>query len=314
LIARAVKRRAPLGARGDLNAYRLLHGVGDSVPGLSVDRYGQLLVIHADSAPLLEEWVAQLRAHLEESFAAAYVKLHPRRTGCVRPDLVKRLAPEEPLWGKPVESATVQEYGVRYLIRPAAGLSVGLFLDMREVRQYLRSSVSGRSVLNLFAYTCAFGVCATLGGGSRVVNLDLSRPHLEWGKANYELNGCAVDGRDFIYGDAFDWLVRFVRRSWRFDLVIIDPPSFSSTPFSVTRDYPGLVAAASRVVSPGGTLLAATNHAATSDERFEGWLGRGLADGGRRGRLLYRWHEPSPDFPLPPGGRPYLKVRALELD
>ena len=122
-------------------------------------------------------------------------------------------------------------------------------------------------------------------------------------------------GTDFVYGDAFDWLGRFARRGERFDLVIVDPPSFSSTPFSVTRDYPRLVEAAARTVAPAGILLAATNHAGTSDDRFEAWLQNGLTLAGRYGRVVQRWHEPRLDFPMPPGrGQPYLKVRALVLD
>jgi len=219
------------------------------------------------------------------------------------------------VWGPPRPETEVLEDGVRYLVRPDAGLSVGLFLDMREVRGWLRTNAARRRVLNLFAYTCSFGVNAALGGAARVLNLDLSRGYLDWGKTNYRLNRLSVDDRDFVYGDAFDWLGRFARRGERFDLVIVDPPSFSSTPFSVTRDYPRLVEAAARTVAPAGILLAATNHAGTSDDRFEAWLQNGLTLAGRYGRVVQRWHEPRLDFPMPPGrGQPYLKVRALVLD
>jgi 23S rRNA G2069 N7-methylase RlmK/C1962 C5-methylase RlmI len=97
-------------------------------------------------------------------------------------------------------------------------------------------------------------------------------------------------------------------------MVIVDPPSFSSTPFSVTRDYPRLVEAAARIVAPAGILLAATNHAGTSDEHFDHWLHSGLTMAGRYGRLRSSWHEPTVDFPLAAGRLPYLKVRALVLD
>jgi 23S rRNA (cytosine1962-C5)-methyltransferase len=169
-------------------------------------------------------------------------------------------------------------------------------------------------VLNLFAYTCSFGVCAVHGGAARTVNLDLSKRYLDWGKANYRLNHLPIDERDFIFGDAFDWLRRFARREMRFNVVIVDPPSFSSTPFSVTRDYTRLVGAAARTVAPGGILVVATNHAGTSDERFESWLEDGLESADRDGRLAQRWHEPAVDFPVPVGQQPYLKVRALVLD
>jgi 23S rRNA (cytosine1962-C5)-methyltransferase len=278
-----------------------------------VDRYGDVAVIHVESWSLLDEWLPQLKEELAWS-GSAYAKVHPRSASHLNTEERRRLAPDEPLWGQPVESVSVAEFGTRYLVRPTAGLSVGLFLDMREVRSWLRQVSGGRTVLNLFAYTCSLGVCAALGSARRVVNIDVSRPYLEWGKANYELNGCSVDARDFIYGDAFDWLRRFARRGERFDLVIVDPPSFSSTPFSVTRDYARLAEAAVRVVSSGGVLLAATNHAATTDERFDAWLRAGLTSAGRPGEIVKRWHEPEEDFPLAAGQRPYLKVRAVRLD
>jgi 23S rRNA (cytosine1962-C5)-methyltransferase len=271
-------------------------------------------VIHADSTTVLERWLPAIREDLGD-FASAYAKVHPRTASRLTAEDARRLAPEQPLWGSPADEVEVVEYGVRYSIRPGGGLSVGLFLDMRDVRTWLRANTRGQSVLNLFAYTCSFGVSAALGGASRVLNVDLSRGYLEWGKANYRVNGLAVDERDFVYGEAFDWLHRFGRRDERFDVVIVDPPSFSSTPFSVTRDYARLVEAAARVVAPTGILVAATNHAGTSDERFEAWLHDGLSRARRHGHLVQRWHEPLADFPLVPGRTPpHLKVRALVLD
>lgn len=268
-----------------------------------MDRFDDVAVIHATSAAASEV----LRPEVERVCPTAYLKVHARTAR-------EYVAQAAPLWGPPRDEVTVLEHGTRYLVRPNVGLTVGLFLDMREVRQWLRSLARDRSVLNLFAYTCSLGVCASLGGANRVVNIDVSRPYLEWGKANYALNGLSVDPRDFIYGDALDWLGRFARRSETFDLVIVDPPSFSTTPFSVTRDYPRLVALAARVLSPRGTLLGATNHAQTAGPRFEQWLDDGLAAAGRRGKERARWHEPSADFPVPRGQHPYLKVRAIELD
>jgi 23S rRNA (cytosine1962-C5)-methyltransferase len=221
---------------------------------------------------------------------------------------------DEPLWGPAVDEVEVLEHGVRYLVRPASGLSVGLFLDMREVRGWLQQQSHRKTVLNLFADTCSLGLSAALGGAARVLNLDLSKHYLDWGKANYTLNDIPTDPKDFVYGEAFDWLARFAKRRQRFDLVIVDPPSFSSTPFAVRRDYPRLVQAAAQIVAPAGILLAATNHAGTSDELFETWLDDGLYRAGRRGQLVHSWREPHTDFPMPARGRPHLKVRALLLD
>ncbi len=273
-----------------------------------MDRFADVCVVNAESQNIGDTWLPDLISLA----ATGYLKIHPRSASRTPSEERRRLAPEEPAWGPRRTEVIVTEHGVRYLVKPPAGLSVGLFLDMREVRQWLRGFTRGMTVLNLFAYTCSLGACAALGGAARVVNVDVSRGYLEWGKANYVLNQLEVDDHDFIYGEAFDWLNRFARREQVFDLVVIDPPSFSSTPFSVTRDYTRLVSAAARAVSRGGTLLAATNHAATSDMRFEAWLMEGLSNASRRGRFRQRWHEPSVDFPI--AGRPYLKVRAIELD
>jgi 23S rRNA (cytosine1962-C5)-methyltransferase len=347
-VAEAIRARAALADLADLTAYRLFHGDGEGAPGLAVDRFADVAVIHADTEATLARYLASLRTELAD-FPTAYAKIHARRAAsgarrsagrpAQRPTLGRETAGkgslvgtertsadterltartsatnEQPLWGPPVDEVLVQEHGVRYLIRPASGLSVGLFLDMREVRAWLRQHSDRRTVLNLFAYTCSLGLSASLGGAARVLNLDLSKRYLDWGKANYTANEILTDERDFVYGDALDWLGRLGRRQQRFDLVIVDPPSFSSTPFSVRRDYPRLVEAAAQVVAPAGILLAATNHAATSDEHFETWLDDGLYRAGRRGQLVRSWREPHADFPLPARSRPHLKVRALLLD
>ena len=86
---------------------------------------------------------------------------------------------------------------------------------MRETRARVRAWAAGKRVLNCFAYTCGFGVAATAGGATRVLNLDLSKSALEWGKANYRANGFTPDDHDFVYGDVFDWLARLARRGAR---------------------------------------------------------------------------------------------------
>lgn len=312
-IAEAIDRREPLALRDGLNAYRLVHRDADGLAGLAIDRYADIAVVHADSWDVVERWQPEMEDALEWT-SSAYVKVHPPRSGGLSAAEQRRLAPGEPLWGNDVEELEVQENQVRYLIRPDAGLSVGLFLDMREVRGWLGGRVRQRSVLNLFAYTCSFGVVAALGGASRVVNVDVSKQYLEWGKINYSLNDVPTDDRDFIYGDAFDWLGRFARRGLFFDVVIVDPPSFSSTPFAVTRDFARLITAAARVVAPDGILVGATNHTGVSDHQVDAWLDSGLQAAERHGRLIRSWHEPLPDFPVATGLAPYLKVRALALD
>jgi 23S rRNA (cytosine1962-C5)-methyltransferase len=308
-IESAVARRsnAQFDAEGATDAYRLVNGAADGVPGLFVDRFDDALVVHADSEQVLHTYQPILASVFSRS-ALAIAKVHPREASRAK-------TRELVLWGDPPTELIAHERGVRYAIRPlGAGLNVGLFVDMREVRSWLREHAKNRTVLNLFAYTCSFGVVACLGSAQRVLNLDLSRQYLAWGRRNYALNELPAHQQDFVYGDAFDWLARFVRRDQTFDVVILDPPSFSTArghSFSVERDYTRLVTSAARTVAPGGILLAATNHAAMSNTRFDAWLRAGLEAAGRRGRIDRRWHEPAADFP---GPHPYLKVRALTLD
>lgn len=314
LLEAALERRAPLAVRSDLTAYRLLNGAAEGAPRLAVDRYGDVAVVHADSYDVLARWHDVLRDVVR--LPTAYAKVHPAQASRLTTEERSALAPEQPLWGAPRESVEVVEHGARYVIRPAAGLSVGLFLDMRDVRDWLHRNSAGKRVLNLFGYTCAFGVRGVLGGAARVLNIDISRSNLDWGRENYQLNGLATDQHDFVYGEAMNWLSRLARRDEVFDLVVLDPPSFSTTrhmAFSVQKDYVRLATLGARVVAPAGILLAATNHAGTSDERFDAWLVAALAAAGRSGRVRARWHEPDLDFPVPRGQRPYLKVRAIQL-
>jgi 23S rRNA (cytosine1962-C5)-methyltransferase len=280
------------------------------MPGLFVDVFADVVVVHADSAAVLRRWQPGLAAAFDPTRSSAIAWVHPQQAS-------RQAARPLPLWGSVPASVDVHEHSVHYLVKPTAGMSVGLFLDMREVRAWLRSVSAGRTVLNLFAFTCSLGVCASLGGAERVINLDLSRAYLDWGKQNYTANGLCARDQDFVYGEAFDWLDRFARRQQQFDLVIVDPPSFSSHrhhPFSVERDYPRLVTTAAHCVSPGGMLLLATNHSGTTDARFEAWLRSGLEMAERKGAIERRWHEPLPDFPVLAGQTPYLKVRALVLE
>jgi 23S rRNA (cytosine1962-C5)-methyltransferase len=156
----------------------------------------------------------------------------------------------------------VREQGLSFAIRPANGLSVGLYLDARDARAWVRAHARGRTVLNLFAYSCGFGVAALAGAATRAVNVDASRKVLDWGEENVRLNGFVPERRDFIAGDAREWLGRFAKKGETFDLVVLDPPSFASVGkkrWVASAQYPDLVREAMACVAPGGQLLACCN-------------------------------------------------------
>jgi 23S rRNA (cytosine1962-C5)-methyltransferase len=313
----AWQRRATLHESKSTNAYRLINRSGDGFPDLAVDRYGDVLVAHLYSQGVK---VAPPRAVLQALAAqagaqAVYLKYRPVQ-GNVLDDRAKQsLTPIEPLIGTAVERVDVIENGSRYIIRPAEGLNPGLFLDMREVREFVRIRAAGKTVLNCFAYTCAFGVTALQGGAARVLNLDISRHYLDWGRENAELNGFATVPTDFVKGDVFDWLRRFGKRGQKFDVVILDPPSYSTTHesrFSVERDTTRLVALAAQVVQPGGYLIACTNYEQLSQRGFVSRVREGLA--GVNAKIVETRHEPDLDFPVVSGAQPYLKVCVVKLN
>ncbi len=318
-LTAALQRRAPLAASPNTNTYRLLHRAADGFPDWTVDQFADVLVAHFYSnqeTRFLASAENGFLADLAEQTRAVYVKYRPTQASTLSEKERAALAPRVPLIGEPVDEVVVQEHGLKFLIRPGAGLSVGLFLDMRELRAWVREQAAGKTVLNCFAYTCGFGIAALAGGAARAVNVDVAKPYLEWGQHNAKLNGFAPDPQDFISGDVFDWLKRFGKRGQTFDIVIIDPPPYSTTRetrFSIQRDYAELVARAARVTAPRGWLIACANAAELSLASFKAKVRAGLNEAGTSARLIHLWHEPEIDFPVAPGEKPYLKIGVAQM-
>lgn len=314
----ALQRRAPLTRAQPTDTYRLIHRAGDGFPDLAVDQFADVLVAHLyDAATRAEPPLKLLRALAGQTRArAVYLKHRPAQASHLSEAGRAALAPALPLIGKPVDEIVAQENGLKFIIRPGAGLSVGLFLDMRDLRAWVLTQARGKTVLNCFAYTCGFGVAALAGGATRVVNVDIAKAYLEWGRQNAELNGFTPGPQDFISGDVFDWLKRFGKRGQMFDIVIVDPPPYSTTKetrFSIQRDYAELVALAARVTAPEGRLVVCANAAELSLASFQTKVRAGLGQTGRAARLVHLWHEPEIDFPVAPGGTPYLKINVIQV-
>lgn len=283
--------------------------IDEELPGVTVDRFGPVAVLSVYDDAADEGATAEALA-ATAGIEAVYVKRRPREARKLANEAVDALAPPLPLIGTAVESLSVTELGARFEIRPGNGLSVGLYLDARDARAWVRANARGRTVLNTFAYTCGFGVAALLGGAKRAVNLDYSRKVLDWGGRNLALNSLPINRFDFISGDAFDWLARFAKKGEAFELVILDPPGFATTRssrFTAERDYHRLVAAARRVVAPGGLLLAMCNVEQT-DRAFEDQLQHGLI--GRKAREVIRFGASDVDFRQPSA----LRCHVFELD
>jgi 23S rRNA (cytosine1962-C5)-methyltransferase len=220
------------------------------------------------------------------------------------------------------------ENGIGYELSFGEGYSCGLFLDQRDNRRrLLRGHVAadfalpGRSgakaeVLNAFAYTCGFSVCAAKAG-ARVTSLDLSKKYLDWGRRNFTLNGLDPSAVDFIYGDAFDWLRRLARKGRLFDVVVLDPPTFSKSKeygiFRVEKDYLELVTAGLRLLRSGGVLLACANANDWAVPKFLTTVESAI-QGANRGILQRHYVPQPPDFPICQAEPAYLKTVWLRID
>ena len=281
-------------------------------PDVTVDHFAGLCVLSFYRVSDASEERAAADALLAcEGITSVYLKRRPREARRAANENADEVSPPLPLAGAAVEALVAIENGIQFSIRPTNGLSVGLYLDAREARAWVAKHSAHKTVLNLFSYTCGFGLAALRGGATRAVNVDASRKVLDWGENNSELNQLRPERRDFISGDVFDWLARFAKKHERFDLIVLDPPGFSNAKgqrFSAQRDYAALVTAAQAVLAPSGLLLAMCNVENLSAAEFEFQVERGLT--GRTFAVTDRFSASAVDFSQPAG----LKCIALRVD
>ncbi|HEY0477332.1 MAG TPA: class I SAM-dependent methyltransferase [Kofleriaceae bacterium] len=308
-VERALAWRKALGLPGPDHAYRIVHGAGDGLPGFACDVLGQTAVVYVYGAGL-----RALGRRLAEAIVGfgqlrgAVVKLRARGgADQVEQDVVGTVADERPV---------VTEHGVPFEVHPLAGLNHGLFTDMREHRRGLPRFVAGARVLNLFSYTGALSVTCARAGAAAVTSVDTSAGVQAWAAGNFARSGLTDAKRwRFETGDAVRFLARAARDKERYDVVLIDPPTFSTArgaPWTLDRDYPDLIAKAAVVIPPGGLLwLAANTHELGSLVRL---AHKGLRTAGRTAAIVEQGGLP-PEYPTlaaQPHDR-YLQVCLLRL-
>lgn len=313
--------RASLVDAEQTNAFRLVHGSSDGWPGWYLDRLGDFTLSQSEG-----ELIEAQRTYLEGLPHVTGI-YHKRLNRQVRRVRAEEASPRLVSGATAPERFVVRENGVRFELSFSEGYSVGLFLDQRDNRRrflthhvaaefpLFAGAASGREVLNAFAYTCGFSVCAAKAG-VRTTSLDLSKKYLEWGRRNFALNGLDPAGHDFIYGDVFDWLRRLAKKQRSFDAIVLDPPTFSQSKehgvFRAEKDYGRLVTAALPLLKPGGVLFASTNTAGLEPEDFVTVIQSTIGNGGRR--ILQQHYAPQPpDFPITRAEPGYLKTVWLRV-
>jgi 23S rRNA (cytosine1962-C5)-methyltransferase len=326
-LARAILARHALGhsqgGESATTAFRLVNDAGDGLPGLVVDLFGDWLVaeLHGDDAELFGDEARKgrvLDALGALGFEGVYLKVRPKQASTLVDTRKEDLAPALPVCGKaaPFEIDIVED-GIPYGVRLGDGLQTGIFLDQRSNRRRVREASSGSRICNLFAYTCSFSVAAARGGARRTVSVDAAAAALERGARNFERAGLASgEIHSFVAEDVFAWLAGARRRGEEFDLVILDPPSYSTTKkrrFVAKTDYVELAAEAMGIVARGGALFACVNHHGMSRARFR----RILYDAARKARrevVQAKDMPPQSDFPAGLGAEPHLKAVWVRLD
>ena len=290
-------------------ALRLVNGEGDRLPGVVVDRYGDVLVCQ-----MLTAGAARLApavfATLVERLAPATI--YERSEGAVRREEGLENTSGVRAGAEPPVPLEIDEAGVRVLVDVVHGQKTGFFLDQRETRARVRALADGRRVLNAFAYTGAISVCAGLGGAREVVSIDASRTALALARATWARNALPDERAAFVEDDVFEALRR---PDDPYDLVVLDPPPFVRRRGDVEaglRGYKDVNLHALRRLAPGGLLLTCSCSQHVPREVFRETVAAAAADARRAVRVVAEWGHP-PDHPVAlahPEGR-YLKAMLL---
>lgn len=270
----------------DTDALRLVHGEGDGMPGVVVDRYADTLVIKTDgsaSESVLPHVIDVLRARRGEALLVRRGRGEGKTTEAARGAIPSG----------PVE---VREHGMRMRADLVHGQKTGLFLDHRESRRRARELARGARVLNLYGYTGGFSIAAGLGGASRVTTVDVAAGALALAREGWALNGLPEDAHEALAGDVPKVLESLRTREERFELVISDPPSFAPNEASVpdaVRSYRSLHRSCLRLLAPGALYLAASCSSHVGRELFDRTLLEAAEKVGVVVQILERWSAPA---------------------
>ena len=270
----AIARRAPLASQA--NAYRLVHGEGDGLPSLVVDKYGDVLVVQLLSAGV-DAWTDTIVTSLVELTGCTGILARNDPAARGREGLPREV---KLLYGEVPRTVEVVEHGVRYLAAPWDGQKTGAFLDQRENRVLIGSLARGQA-LDCFAYHGSFALHLAKQA-DQVFALDVSAPALARVHAHAERNG--LTNITPVEGDAFDILRAWYREGRRFDTIVVDPPAFAKTRNAIDgalRGYKDINLQAMRLLTPGGLLFTASCSFHLSRGHFFETLQEASADSGR---------------------------------
>jgi 23S rRNA (cytosine1962-C5)-methyltransferase len=284
-------RTALLGDKTD--AWRLVNGEGDGLPGLVVDRYADILVVQIATLGMekLKPLIVELLTRKIRPRAIYEKSSLPSRQEEGLTDF------EGWLLGEGAEAVEIRENGLRFLVEIVGSQKTGFFLDLRAMRDLVRSLARGRRVLNCFSYTGAFSVAALAGGAAAVTSVDASPQATALALRNLALNGFPAEGNSFVTEDVFGFLRRL---DFAHDFIILDPPAFAKKKADVVqacRGYKDINRLAFQKIAPAGLLLTFSCSHFVDERLFQQVIWQASAEASRQVRILQK-HRLAYDHPV----------------
>ncbi|MCH8491818.1 MAG: class I SAM-dependent methyltransferase [Idiomarina sp.] len=279
------------------NAYRVVAGESDGLPGVTIDRYADYLVCQLMSAGAMyhQDTIFSL---LEELYPSCNV--YERSDIDVRQKEGLKLATGPRVGVAPSEMVVIEENGLKIAVDIINGHKTGYYLDQRDARAAIRPYVHNKKVLNCFSYTGGFGLYAAAAGAAEVVNVDVSQPALDISQHNLALNGLQDAPVQHVKADVFEQLRKYAESGEKFDVIVLDPPKFVDSKASLNRacrGYKDINRLAAHILAPGGVLFTFSCSGLLSNELFQKVVADACLDANRDLQIIDRTQQTA-DHPV----------------
>ncbi|EPR3206663.1 23S rRNA (cytosine(1962)-C(5))-methyltransferase RlmI [Enterobacter hormaechei] len=296
-LQQAQQWREWLAKRDGLDSYRLIAGESDGLPGVTIDRFGNFLVLQLLSAGAEYQRAALISA-LQTLFPECAI--YDRSDVAVRKKEGMELT-QGPVTGElPPALLPIEEHGMKLLVDIQGGHKTGYYLDQRDSRLATRQYVADKRVLNCFSYTGGFAVSALMGGCAQVVSVDTSQEALDVAKQNVELNKLDLSKAEFVRDDVFKLLRKYRDQGEKFDVIVMDPPKFvenKSQLMGACRGYKDINMLAIQLLNPGGVLLTFSCSGLMTTDLFQKIIADAAIDAGRDVQFIDQFRQAA-DHPV----------------
>ncbi|MGE7918831.1 class I SAM-dependent rRNA methyltransferase [Viridibacillus sp. NPDC093762] len=281
----ALDHRADFFEGSQTTAFRVFNGEGDGIGGLTIDYFDGYYMVswYSDGIYSFKQYIYDALAELVE-FKAIYEKKRFDTKG-------QYIEQDDFVMGEPGDfPIIIKENGMNFAVNLNDGAMTGIFLDQRDVRRTIRDYYAeDTNMLNTFSYTGAFSVAAALGGAKETTSVDLAKRSLAKTIEQFSVNGIDYEAQNIKVMDVFDYFKYAVRHNMKYDLVVLDPPSFARSKkmtFSTAKDYPKLLMDAIAITEKNGIIVASTNNASFGMKKFKTFIDKAFKDSNTRYKIV----------------------------